>query len=50
MAKAGQDEVLKRKFFTAVDKGWVKDYRPDEPDTSFDPTEIEKSNNEGYQL
>lgn len=50
VAKAGQDEVLKRKFLTAVDKGWVKDYRPDEPDTSFNPQGTEKSNNEGYQL
>ena len=49
VAKAGQDEVLKRKFFTAIDKNWVKDYRPDEPD-SFDPTKLEKSESTDYQL
>ena len=49
VAKAGQDEVLKSKFFTAVDKGWVKDYRPDETG-SFDPPKQEESKPEGYQL
>ena len=49
VAKAGQDETLKNKFFTAVDRGWVKDYRPDEPD-SFNPSKLEESKPEGYQL
>jgi len=49
VAKAGFDEALRRKFHTAVENEWVKNYRPDDTD-SFDPKKIEESKSEGYQL
>lgn len=49
VAKPGEDDTLKNKFFIAVDKGWVRDYNPEDTG-GFDPSELEESKSKSYQL